>query len=319
MRNEYDLLKVFAILLVVLGHISILYSGDSLPYNSVLTVLTKLIYLFHMPLFVALSGSIYSIGCERGKYNRFIPFVHNKVNRILLPFFFVAVIFLAPTLVVLGKTELSFLIVCGNILIGGGLEKHLWYLPALFWIFMVVWCLQKAKVNEYVMFVLSVALAVTCSLFFSFKFLFLWDAIQYLPYFLLGLLIHKKEIGNISLMAVGGFSFMVLAAITKFTSIDWLDNICRVLLPCGIVVFFTACSRLIVPFKGNLLTSLLLKNSFAIYLFHVMFIYLMYYLIGIYFATVIMVPITFVVSLCASCTMAWLFRKIHCQFIIGEK
>lgn len=321
MKNEYDLLKVFAILLVVLGHITILYGGGSfLPYNSILTKLTKAIYLFHMPLFVALSGAIYSIGCERGKYSSFIPFAHNKVNRILLPFFFVAVLFLAPTLVALGKTELSFLSVCGNILMGGGLEKHLWYLPALFWIFMIVWCLQKARIKVWIMFVSSVVLAVVCSLFFSFKFLFLWDTIQYLPYFLWGMFIHEYgQVGNKKLLGVGIISFVVMAAMTKATSIEWLDNICRVLLPCSIVISLTAIARTIVPFKENQLMTWLLKQSFAIYLFHVMVIYIMYHFIGVYLTTAVMVPITLVVSIGVSWAMAWLCRKLHLQFIIGEK
>lgn len=89
MKNEYDILKVFAILLVVLGHITILYNGGGfgyLPSNGALNTLTFIIYLFHMPLFIALSGAIYQLGCNKGKYGEFQPFLKNKLLRILLPF-----------------------------------------------------------------------------------------------------------------------------------------------------------------------------------------------------------------------------------------
>lgn len=81
MKNSYDLLKVFAILLVVIGHITILYRGESfgLAGNIWLTFLCTAICLFHMPLFIALSGAIFQIGLNKGKYILFLPFLKNKI------------------------------------------------------------------------------------------------------------------------------------------------------------------------------------------------------------------------------------------------
>ena len=100
MKNYYDLLKVLAILLVVVGHIAILYRGESfgLAENLWLTFLCTAIYLFHMPLFIALSGAIFQIGLDKGKYLLFIPFVENKIIRIGIPFLAVGALFLAPSL-----------------------------------------------------------------------------------------------------------------------------------------------------------------------------------------------------------------------------
>lgn len=58
-RNEWDVLKCLATLLVVIGHIVILYKqGGSFPAmeNRYLAMLADVIYLFHMPLFVTISG-----------------------------------------------------------------------------------------------------------------------------------------------------------------------------------------------------------------------------------------------------------------------
>ena len=323
MRNEYDALKVLAIILVVLGHISILYGGGSfgyLPANRFLQGLTSVIYLFHMPLFVSLSGAIYNIGCERGKYGQFLPFLKTKVLRLLVPFVMVGVFFLAPSLVLLRLTELPLLDCIGNILVGGGMEKHLWYLPALFWIFLFAWLMQKCRVSVVLWFILSVVLAVVCSLFFSFSFLFLSNAIQYLPYFALGMMLNKyRAISNKSILIVGIVFFTVVAIITKATDIALLDNFCRVLLPCGIVASLVAVARMVILPKDNCILSFILNQSFPIYLFHVMVIYAMYKLVGLNVPTLIMVPSTFVVAISMSIFIAWLCRKLHFQFILGEK
>lgn len=111
MRNEYDLLKAIAILLVVIGHITNHYPQ--------LGAVTSAIYLFHMPLFIAISGAVYQMGVDRGKYVEFLPFVANKVKRILVPLIFTAVCVLMPTLVLLGKSELGPAETAFNILYGG--------------------------------------------------------------------------------------------------------------------------------------------------------------------------------------------------------
>lgn len=323
MKNEYDLLKVFAILLVVIGHITILYGGGSfgyLPANRALMGITSAVYLFHMPLFVALSGAIFCLGCDHGKYKEFKPFLKNKVLRLIVPFIMTSIFFLAPALVLLQMTSLSFFECIGNILLGGGLEKHLWYLPALFWIFMIVWVLWKCGLSPEMMLLLSVIIAVVCSLFLSFKLFFIWDAIQYLPYFTFGMLLNKyKYIDNKKMLFTGIGASVILGVIIKATDINWLDNICRILLPCSIVMSLMAVTRMITPFKENPLFSWILKQSFSIYLFHIIAIFTFYRLLGGFVPTVIMVPLTFLVAIFFSYCVAWICRKCGIQFIIGEK
>ena len=61
--EQYELIKVIATILVVLAHITRMYTGEGVvnPLNEslILNYLTKFIYSFHMPLFVAVSGAIY--------------------------------------------------------------------------------------------------------------------------------------------------------------------------------------------------------------------------------------------------------------------
>lgn len=95
--NEYDLLKVFATLLVVIGHVTIRYNSTSYPTSNTIIpqIITQVIYLFHMPLFMALSGAIYRLG--EVKYKQFTSFVKSKVKRLIVPYFFVGLFFLVPS------------------------------------------------------------------------------------------------------------------------------------------------------------------------------------------------------------------------------
>lgn len=96
--NEYDLLKVFATLLVVIGHVTIRYNSTSYPTSNTIIpqIITQVIYLFHMPLFMALSGAIYRLG--EVKYKQFTSFVKSKVKRLIVPYFFVGLFFLVPSI-----------------------------------------------------------------------------------------------------------------------------------------------------------------------------------------------------------------------------
>lgn len=114
MKNEYDLLKALTILLVVLGHVTNHYDA------TVPSLITKGIYLWHMSLFIAISGAVYALGCQKGKYLKFIPFFKNKCLRLGLPFLTTALLVLAPTLVLLNLSTESYLSTVRDILVGGG-------------------------------------------------------------------------------------------------------------------------------------------------------------------------------------------------------
>lgn len=325
MKNYYDFLKVFAILLVVIGHITILYNGQSfgLAENRMLSVICSAIYLFHMPLFIALSGAIYQIGVEKGKYYEFIPFLKNKLQRIGVPFLTVGGLFLAPTLVWLGMLNKGGGILQAEMDVLGcmGAERHLWYLPALFWIFMITWSLNKANINTYISFVLSVLVALCYSLFINFNFMCISNGIHYLPYFLFGMLVERNKDKVNCKMLVVSLAFMVLiGGIIKATSIDWLDNVLAILFPCTFIGILLPIAKKTLPLvKNSKFIQMILNQSFAIYLFHVMIIYIVFTFIDNSLPATIMVPLAFLASIFGSILIAYILRKLHLQGIIGEK
>ena len=98
--------------------------------HKMLSVVTGAIYSFHMPLFMALSGALFS----RSKTRDFLPFVKNKAQRLLLPFAVVALFVSVPLKYLAGYWDGSENIFrdvfVGQYLIQG--NTHLWFFVTLF-------------------------------------------------------------------------------------------------------------------------------------------------------------------------------------------
>lgn len=91
MEKRMDNLKLFATLLVVLGHVGVFYSGLGVlefPEQPGIRIMTWLIYSFHMPLFFFIYRVIYEICIEKGKYREVGKFLGKKSRRFLVPYLF---------------------------------------------------------------------------------------------------------------------------------------------------------------------------------------------------------------------------------------
>ncbi len=117
-----DLLKAFAIILVVIGHVVSTY--DSRGYNAPIALW---IYSFHMPLFMMLSGMFFKYTLDKP----FWPMLITKCRTLLLPLISWSFILLGFQLVVTVPfnewTENAI-----NWLSSGGPLHGYWYLKCLF-------------------------------------------------------------------------------------------------------------------------------------------------------------------------------------------
>ena len=92
-KEEYNFLKVLTILLVVLGHstyyiiktsfggidyLHYINNNHSLMVIKALNVLTEIIYYFHMPLFMAISGAFFEFNLKRISVRVFS--LYSKIN-----------------------------------------------------------------------------------------------------------------------------------------------------------------------------------------------------------------------------------------------
>lgn len=120
-------LRVFAMISVVLGHTATYNSSWGIP-------LYKIIFAYHIPLFVFISGFCFKISATK-KSPRIIKPLVVKFKNLVLPAFIVSLLVVLPTeLFATRETPLSCI---GEriLLILQGRVSHLWFLLMLFWIF----------------------------------------------------------------------------------------------------------------------------------------------------------------------------------------
>lgn len=103
-------MRVVATILVVIGHCtylkistsyggcdySFLFSHRSITFK-LLSKLTEFIYIFHMPLFIALSGALFEKSLMKGHYPSFKQLVNKKAKNLLIPFIVVTLLYSTPS------------------------------------------------------------------------------------------------------------------------------------------------------------------------------------------------------------------------------
>ena len=164
--KEYDILRTVATVLVVIGHCGFFviqsdYGGcDYSVYAEHLSIIYKifrkliaLIYSFHMPLYMSLSGALFYISYHKHNGIQFQKLVSSKAKRLLIPFLCVSLCYAVPLKMITGYFHSETLlkdIAIGQLLIQG--NTHLWYIATLFFIFMAAYFIIKYCKNLKLLF-----------------------------------------------------------------------------------------------------------------------------------------------------------------------
>ena len=184
-RNEVlDIAKGIAIILVVFGHC--IQFGNGLEFLERGTFfddwLFKIIYSFHMPLFMMVSGYFYFFTLTK---NSFKGLIVSRINKILVPIFVWGGLFTVVTII--GKGGESNVI---NVIIS--YVKYsilsLWFLWAVFWCSLIVLFVNRFFKDNIFVYILGfiVTFVITDSLNFSvYKFMY--------PFFVGGYLYSKNK------------------------------------------------------------------------------------------------------------------------------
>lgn len=172
---EYDVLRVIVTLLVLLGHCT--YYALMTPYGgidytalflqssvskvySAAVFIDGQIYMFHMPLYIALSGALFYLSLSGGGYRQYRDLLSKKAKNLLIPYFVVTLVYVVPLKYVSGyfsaSTNLIKDVFVGQLLCQG--NNHLWFLPTLFLIFLLVYTLERFIKNHALNFILLLAL-----------------------------------------------------------------------------------------------------------------------------------------------------------------
>ena len=182
-RLDYvDVLKVFASILVVVGHSAyyqMMTEFGGINYDLImaqnniadtrfhywLCYVVNIIYSFHMPLFFCISGLLLEYGFERNKdlvnnkYNNIKLFIIDKFKRLILPFFVVGLCYSVPIKYLstyYDKTLTSSNwgggvvhdVFYGQILLQG--NNYLWFCVSLFIGMVVIYLLRQCRFHWFV-------------------------------------------------------------------------------------------------------------------------------------------------------------------------
>lgn len=196
MRKEISravYLRSFLCILVVMGHVVGRWKMTDkffIPVNEsqIFPYVSEFINSFHMSLFFALSGFLYCYQVhENKKYDNFFKFGLNKFKRLIVPFLITAALFAPVVLFTTRKTD-SLLLVLQNIIVGTQ-GYHLWYLPALFHVFIFVMIGGRFLTRERTLLnlcVIVISFIISCYYYIIPFHFYIKDAAIYLFFFLAG-------------------------------------------------------------------------------------------------------------------------------------
>lgn len=333
-------IKTILMILIILYHSCVYWTGtwfDRAPvYDSqALSFFAKWLNSFHIYTFVLVSGYIFAFKISRGHYNSFFPFITTKVKRLLVPYVFLMVVWVAPISAFLLNWDRVYLfkkyILCIE-------PSQLWFLWMLFGVFLIIWPIRKLMIEK------PLVGCIIALIFYVFGILIkrfipnvfcIWTAFQYIPFFSLGMKIRvKQEKGEkpimefvpwILWMVVDLIIFTCMMVIGQRSGTIWNLMTMSLNLLLHIVGAIMAWSVLQmiagkVKWKENRVFKIMSAYSMPMYLFHQQIIYFVIFWLNGKINPWINAGINFVIAVAGSFMISALLMKWKVtRVLIGEK
>lgn len=322
-------IRAFAIFLVVLGHSIILYSSVWDLYSTEVTsefldLLKKCIDPIQMPLFFSLSGYLFLLTHQ--KKRGFFHLLKNKALRLLIPYLGIGLCFLLPIRVAIGFSSYQNLGVLeiGYKLLNSSDVGHLWFLPALFLIFLLAELILAVAeklpgIQKYPeIFLCAVAFGLYLEGYrIGFGYAPLLGAYAYLIWFSLGYLLHVWQplVRRIYSNPVVKWVLLLLGA--GLYGYCMMEESVRVLISLGMKGLFIINMYGAMPEKTCTVVEKIDRNSFGVYLFHSPLIYITFSNIPNAHPAIV-VFVNLVVFGAAAYGLTELVRKTKLRVLIGE-
>lgn len=322
-------IRTLAIFLVVLGHSIILYSSSWNLYETSQNVpfldwLKRLVDIPQMLLFFSLSGYLFVF--THSKKRGFIDLLKNKARRLLIPYIGIGLCFLLPIRVAIGFPSyqgMGFGAFFLKLLTASDVG-HLWFLPALFCVFLLseiiltivekIPVLQKAPA---IVLCIIAALLYLEGYRFGFGYPPLLSAFNYLLWFSIGYFLNVYQPVIRKIYRIPGIKWVLLALNVGLLLYCLFADSVRVLISLGMRALCVLNAYGAMPEKTCPLAKKIDRNSFGVYLLHSPLIY-------ITFATIpnahpaIVVFINLVVFGAVAFGLTELLRKTKLKVLIGE-
>lgn len=199
---EYDIIRLIGTILVVMGHSAyttmITQTGGiviDVSYGhmqEIILLFVRLVYSFHMPMFIALSGALFYL---TGTYKLgFLRMIKGKANRLLIPFIITSFFWSIPLKAISGYWQQSEEPI-KDIIIGQFVRfdnNHLWYLISLLLVFLCFYSLIKYQINPLIIGFVCICFFVISQLF-SYNYFGIQKAMMYSVWFGGGILYEANR------------------------------------------------------------------------------------------------------------------------------
>lgn len=319
--DNCSFIRTILMLSVVFYHSCVFWTGGWFKvckpvYESdFLLLLSRLLNSFHVYCFVLVSGYLfYFLKFEKGKYITYKDLLKKKSLRLLVPYFAVCFLWVAPITTYLygyriNEVVKSFVLGCS--------PSQLWFVLALFWIFALVWPISGLLRKNNIFCIISVLIlfmlgVVGCK--FSANFFCFFTGLQYTIYFVLGFKLRQYDGGKSQRIKwyYLVLLFLFLFVLNMVVDFDLMSIFVELLMHVvGSVAVFAALQELSkrVNWKSNKNIILLNKYSMAIYLIHQQLIYYIILIFNGAINPIMNALVNFVLSITISCILSWVLSN----------
>ncbi len=332
-----NFVKTILMLVVVIYHCMIYWSrdwfvGEPIYDAPILATIAQWMNTFHTQAFTLTSGYLfYYLKCEKGNYDRFLPFAVNKAKRLLIPYVFAASFWVIPFAVYYFEYS------AWDILIRFGLgtsPSQLWFLLMLFEVFMVFYPLsgvfQQHNISGLLIVVFFYGVGIVIGAVFPDYFQFS-RACMYSSLFWIGFKIRQYGSRYLRMIPVPVWMIGDVILFAAYRFLYEMDGVICTLLYLGVrfllyivgaLTAFIVLQKLAdyVKWKKSRAFKLLTKYSMPIYLFHQQVVYVFVSLLNGRISPYIHVGVNFIGAMIVSTGIAVLLMKFKCtRFMMGEK
>ena len=322
--------------LVVFYHSILFWNGAWFTENpaktsSLLSFVAAWLNSFHVYGFALVSGYLFSyLKLEQGKYTEFGSFVINKAKRLVVPYIFIALVWVIPIQCLFFESNWSTIF---RKYVLATSPSQLWFLAMLFDVFIISWLFADFWANHDFWGMMSAIVfaglgiiggAVLPNVFM------IWTACQYVPLFWLGFKLRQH--GTELIRRIPVILWFVVDLIL-FAAVQYLGDTDILLLKLikiganfvlhivGALMAFVAMQKLAEKVAwNNGVFAILSKNSMIIYLLHQQVIYFLIYWLNGKVSVGVHVVTNFAGAIGISLLMAmFLMRFRVTRFLVGEK
>lgn len=332
-----NFVKTILMICVVVYHSMLFWTGswfigEPVFQSNVLAIISKWLNTFHIYAFTLVSGYIYYfIKFEQKRYTNFLPFMTNKVKRLLIPYCFVSIMWVIPISNYFFHYDIEKIF--KNFVLGIS-PGQLWFVLMLFNVFILVYLFDEYLVNRDFGLIIALGLYFVggigkyCSIPNIYQ---IFDSFRYIVFFVVGCFIRKKGSDIIRNIPCFVWFFVDVLLFAMKTYIDESNIICFKLIGIGLdfVVCMTGAIMAFVilqkvadsiKWKENKLIKILESYSMPVYLFHQQMIYIFVFFFNGLLNPYIHTLVNFISSLFFSIVLSAVLMKYkRTRILIGEK